>query len=288
MDDITISTELIHTHRIHTYRLNPDMRLKSLKEAVDYINERGIISFWPIKGRHIPSLWTATAGDRPVPNNHDDPGHVTWGWKDELLGNKYCFYARIFCRRNFFISLDVLPFLYTLANHSGEYADDHIKYYQSGILSRSAFIIYDKLLQNGTMDTITLKREAHLSGKEGDHEFNQAIDHLQDRLMIFPTGISRNGGWHYSFVYDLVPRNFPGLIDRTRFITDVQARKELIKRVFSSNGFLTMKEISSLFKWDVEKIRASINDLVIEDVIRSVSLNKNGIASLGYMITNLV
>jgi len=56
------------------------------EEAIRYVNERGFIYFWPINGILLPSLWEAVSGDRPVPNEHDDPGHVTWGWKDSLLG----------------------------------------------------------------------------------------------------------------------------------------------------------------------------------------------------------
>ena len=41
-----------------------------------------------IKGIAFPSLWTAVAGDRPFADEHDDPGHVTWGWKDTAPGQR--------------------------------------------------------------------------------------------------------------------------------------------------------------------------------------------------------
>ena len=55
----------------------------------------------------MPSLWVAVAGDRPVPDEHDDPGHVTWGWKDGLLGKRRWYYGRVLRKRNTFISLDI-------------------------------------------------------------------------------------------------------------------------------------------------------------------------------------
>src|SRR6266498_2272607 len=64
-----------------TYRRASERRLKSAEEAVAFVNEVGFCFFWPIEGAELPSLWDAVAGDRPVPNDHDDPGHVTWGWK---------------------------------------------------------------------------------------------------------------------------------------------------------------------------------------------------------------
>lgn len=51
-------------------------------QVVDFVNERGSVYFWPIKDVTLPSLWTAVAGA------HDDPGHVSWGWKDSLLGQR--------------------------------------------------------------------------------------------------------------------------------------------------------------------------------------------------------
>lgn len=288
MHDLIVPIEVIRSHRHHTHRLSQDKRLLSLEMAVEFINEREIIAFWPINGIPMPSLWSATAGDRPVPDEHDDPGHVTWGWKDELLGNKRCFYARIFCRRNFFVSLEYLPYVYTLSNNYGDPSEEHYLRYQSGNLSRSAFNIYDKLLKNGAMDTISLKREVHLSGKDGDQEFNRAIDHLQMQLMILPTGISRSGGWHYSFIYDLVPRHFPGLIEQCRFITDIDARKRLLQNFFSSNGFSTKKEIASLFKWKSEEITATLDGLLNDYDILTVQLLENNQAISGYKLSKLI
>ena len=70
------------------FRLSSNRRLLSLIDAATFVNERGFIFFWPIKGITFPSLWIAVAGDRKVADAHDDPGHITWGWKDDALGKK--------------------------------------------------------------------------------------------------------------------------------------------------------------------------------------------------------
>jgi len=288
MHDLIVPIDVIRSHRNHTHRLSQEKRLLSLEMAVEYINERGIIAFWPIKAIPMPSLWTATAGNRPVPDEHDDPGHVTWVWKDELLGKKKCFYARVFCKRNFFVSLDYLPYLYTLSNNFGDPSEEHYLHYQSGNLSRSAFTVYDTLLKNGPMDTISLKQEVHLSGKEGDQEFNRAIDHLQMQLMILPTGISHSGRWHYSFIYDLVPRQFPDLVEQCRFITDNIARKRLLLNFFCSTGFSTKKEIASIFKWKTDEITTTVDGLLNDQEILTAQLLENRQAISGYILSKLI
>lgn len=220
----------------------------------------------------MPSLWAAAAGDRQVPDEHDDPGHITWGWKDELLSQKKCFYARILCKRNFFVSLDLLPNLYALTRNTGDPSEDHKVLYDSGELSHAAFVIYETLLNSGPMDTITLKRAAHLTGKEGDQQFNQAIDILQNDIKILPVGISRSGGWHYAFIYDLVPRHFPDLIERARFISEQNARKILLLNYLISVGAACENEIRKLFKWELKFIRLIMDELIASKQIKQTMI----------------
>ncbi|MFA9406550.1 MAG: hypothetical protein ACERKX_12120, partial [Anaerolineales bacterium] len=85
---ITISDKDIQSYRRGTYRINPKLRLSSVEDALEHVDERGFVMLWPIKGIEMPSLWTAVAGDKPVANEHDDPGHITWGWKDQMLDQR--------------------------------------------------------------------------------------------------------------------------------------------------------------------------------------------------------
>jgi len=62
--------------------------LKNIDSALKYVEKRGFILFWPIMEVEYASLWKAVAGNREVASNHDDPGHITWRWKDEMLGKK--------------------------------------------------------------------------------------------------------------------------------------------------------------------------------------------------------
>ncbi len=107
----TITLDAIQAYRAETFRLRPGLRIANKEQAVAFVNQRGYVYFWPIKEVTLPSLWVAVAGDRPVPDEHDDPGHVTWGWKDELLGERRCYYAKLLRRRATFVALDVAPAL---------------------------------------------------------------------------------------------------------------------------------------------------------------------------------
>jgi len=112
-----ISPKRLQSHRANKYKLSPGQQIKNVHEAEQFVNERGFIHFWPIKGVELPSLWAAVAGNRPVANAHDDPGHVTWGWKDESLGKKIWYYGKIIRKK------------------TGSQMVDHLKHhYEWGIL----------------------------------------------------------------------------------------------------------------------------------------------------------
>ena len=76
----SLSFELVQQYRQKTYCTAPGSRVATIEQAVEFVNQRGFIFFWPIQDIALPSLWMAVNGDRPVPEEHDDPGHITWDW----------------------------------------------------------------------------------------------------------------------------------------------------------------------------------------------------------------
>jgi hypothetical protein len=242
-----LSQEVINQYRADTFRTRPGLRLRSVAGAVEYVNERGFIFFWPMKGTLMPSLWAAAAGDRPVPNEHDDPGHVTWGWKDEMLGKRHWYYGRVLRKRNTFISLDILPYFYALSPNYGDPNEDYLIDYEQGQLTAAAKQIYEVLLNKGPLDTIALRKNAGLTSRASDSEYTRAMDVLQTSFRILPVGVSQAGAWNYSFIYDIVARHFPDVIERSHPITEPQARQKLVALYLDSVGAVPFKEIQRLF-----------------------------------------
>lgn len=257
-----INIEALKQYRLQTYRTDSQDRVRSLPQAVDYINERGLLAFWPVKEIPMPSLWASAAGDRPVPDEHDDPGHVTWGWKDELLGKRKCFYARILCKRTFFASLEVFPYLYALSHNFGSYEEDHLILYEEGKLTNGARSIYEAILNNGPLDTLDLHRITHMTGKAGNAEFNKALDELQMDFKVLPVGIAAVGRWHYAMVFDIVARHFPEVVAQAGAISEPQARSFLIKNYLRSVGAARHSHLAKLFRWEKPVLQRAVDGLV--------------------------
>ena len=214
----TLPAESIQTYRAHIYRLLPGTRLMSKEDAIDYVNERGFVYFWPIKGVEMPSLWTAVAGDRAVADEHDDPGHVTWGWKDSSLGERVWYYAKVLRKKATVIALDIAPYFYALSENFGTPEEDYLDQYRRGTLTQEAKAIYEALLREGPSHTIALRNMTFMSGKSSSYRFNRALDELQADFKILPIGVAEAGAWRYAFIYDCVHRHYPDLPERARAI----------------------------------------------------------------------
>jgi hypothetical protein len=256
-----ISLNQLDAYRARTFRHLSHLSLKTLDDAVHFVNERGFVYFWPIKGVTLPSLWTAVAGNRPVADAHDDPGHVTWGWKDDMLDKRQWYYAKLLRGKATMVALDVVPYFYALSENYGDPENDYLQLYQDGLLSQPAKVIYEKLLEEGPLDTVNLRRKIRMTGKSSNSPFERGLVGLQRDLKILPVGIARTGAWRYSFIYELVHRYFPDLPDQARSITRARARQELVSRFFDAVGAATASDVRRLFQWKPKEVERTLQAL---------------------------
>lgn len=262
-----INAAKLEKYRAITFNTIPGKRLASSAEALEYVNKRGFVFFWPIKGFTMPSLWTAAAGDRPVADEHDDPGHITWTWKDELLPQKVWYYARVLRRRNTILSLEALPYFYALSPNYGDPENDYLDQYEQGLMTNEARLVYEALLRKGALDTISLRKEARLSGSGSDSRFNRALEDLQIEFKVLPVGVAEAGAWNYAFRYDLVTRHFPDLIAQAGAITEPQARRWILERYFTSVGAIEKREAIRLFGWRPEAFERTLKSMLADGII---------------------
>jgi len=274
---------ILRSYRQETFRISPALRVKNLEEAIDFVNQRGFIFFWPITGIVFPSLWAAVAGDRPVADAHDDPGHVTWGWKDSLLGSRQWYYAKVLRRKATMISFDVLPYFYALSENYGSPEEDYLSLYQMGRMTQEAKSIYETVLDEGPIDTVALRKKARLSSPSSESRFNKALADLQADFKILPVAVTQSGAWHYAFAYDIAARHYPELDESARSIDERTARLELTRRYFQANGAAHPEDIRKMFGWRQPAVEGSLDSLVEEGFLRrglSLDTKKGEVAAL--------
>jgi hypothetical protein len=249
-------------YRAETFRLKPSLRLASAQDAIDFVNQRGFVYFWPITGIALPSLWNAVAGERQVADAHDDPGHVTWGWKDDALGKRVWYYGKILRKKATMISLDIAPYFYALSENFGDPEDDVLIQYHEGHLTLEAKTIFDALAQNGPMDTISIRRSTRMISRESNSRFERALALLQSDFKVLPVGISDAGGWRYAFIYDLTHRYYPEIPEKARHIKDQDACQVLAGLYFKSVGAGELRDLMRLFQWRQKDAERAVNALV--------------------------
>ena len=257
-----LSTELLAAYRVRSFHLEPAPRIKTPDEALQWVNQRGFAYFWPIKGIELPSLWVTVAGERPVADAHDDPGHITWGWKDGALGKRRWYYAKVLRKKATLISLQVAPYFYALTENYGSPEEDHLVMYLEGRMTLAAKLVYEALLKEGALNTIDLRKAARMTSKQSDSEFNRALEVLQADFKILPVGVAEAGAWKYAFIYDITAQHYPELPEQARQISEAGAREKLLLLYFQSLGAAQLRDAQKLFGWGPQITLRALNRLV--------------------------
>jgi hypothetical protein len=263
-----VQTKRLEKYRDWTFRLSPDRRVKTKDEAAAFVRERGFVYFWPIRGTLLPSLWAAVAGDRPVADAHDDPGHITWGWKDSMLGSREWYYAKVLRKKATMISYNIAPYFYALSENYGSPEEDYLTLYQMGRMTQEAKQVYEALLAEGPLDTVALRKKARLSSPASESRFNRALADLQADFKILPVAVTEAGAWHYAFAYEIVSRHYPDLETLAHPISEKEARQKLAKLYFLSVGAARPGDLRKLFGWRPAAVERVINDLVGNGVLK--------------------
>ena len=262
-----ITIKRLLEYRAITFGYHSKARITNKEQAVQYVNSRGFIFFWPIHGVILPSLWGAYSGDRPVPNEHDDPGHVTWNWKDSLLGKHVWYYGKILRKRATIISMELAPYFYALTDNYGSPEEDYLTIYEQGLMTQEAKAVYEALLINGPQDSISLRKSARLTSRDSETRFNKALSDLQADFKIMPVGVVDAGSWHYSFAYDIVARYEPELIEKSRFLGELDARQVLVEKYICSVGVAQNRDIARLFNWKLTEVEQVLGLLVKRNIL---------------------
>jgi len=271
-----LQPDLLKKYRARTFNLPPFKALTTPTQALRFVEARGFAYFWPIKGIDLPSLWTAVAGDRPVADEHDDPGHVTWGWKDGALQKKIWYYGKILRHKATIISLEIAPYFYALSENYGSPEEDYLIAYHEGRLTQSAKQIYEALVDNGAMNSIDLRRSAKLANAK-ESEFNKGLDQLQSDFKILPIGVAEAGAWRYSHIYELTSRHFPDLAEQARLISESQARLKLVELYLACVGAAQLRDVIKLFGWSKEIAERVVGKLVGQGIlVRSLHPEHDG------------
>ena len=161
-----------------------------------------------------------------------------------------------------------LPYFYALSENYGEPDKDYLLQYQEGRLTWEAKTVYETILIEGPLDTVSLRKLARMTSKASDSPFNRALETLQADFKILPVGIAEAGAWKYAFIYECVHRHYPDLLEQARAIRQAQARQHLVELYLRSVGAAQVRDLALLFGWPKGEIEAAAAALVQGGTVR--------------------
>src|SRR5260221_29402 len=163
------------------FRQRRQLRLRSERDALRFVNEVGFCSTFYVIPDGPPSLWEAVVG-RPKPrwprrSHHDAGVGLTWEIKNVLPHRRQVYYGKLVKGRPMLVALDVFPAFYALVRGS-QTARDYAREYHAGRLSLTGKRIMDCLMRDSPQYTRGLRAECFMLEPSKTREFERAMAEL--------------------------------------------------------------------------------------------------------------
>jgi hypothetical protein len=215
-------------------------RVRSKRAALAFVNQLGFCYAFTSGPGGLPGLFDVLA-TRSI----DRMWEWAWLWKDELATAKKLAYGKIICGKPTYLSLDFVPYFFTLSGNMGK-PDDYLQAYWGGRLSLLARDIYEHVREHGPCSTWMLRKRFVRRGERGT-AFHRALADLQRRLLIGKAGESAEGS--YSFNWDTFDRWLPQAVQLAATISTVRAASMVLERYLRTCGAALAVDPIHLFAW---------------------------------------
>ncbi|MFN8474981.1 MAG: crosslink repair DNA glycosylase YcaQ family protein [Anaerolineae bacterium] len=269
-DSLPVTLAAIEARRDEVYHRRPQLRLRSVEEAADWIDAVGFAFVFSSRDFDMPTLWNAVDGSRRAgPETfHERSVGLVWDWKDALPIQRRAFYAKLLRGKPMLVSLHCAPYFYALTENFGD-PEDYLAEYEAGTLSLEAKKVYEALLDHGqAASTGVLRRVSGLEGKSNVGRFDRAIAQLQRSMRIAKVGISDANRWGYSYVYDLLPRAYPQIPEQARALGRRESMAALLRQHLQNIGAVPTRQVSRLLEWDMPTVERLVADLAAQGAAR--------------------
>ncbi|MCJ8012435.1 hypothetical protein MUG84_11895 [Paenibacillus sp. KQZ6P-2] len=212
-------------------KIQNEVKVTYFEEAADYIERIGILPLASIIPDY-PSLESITAKE----NWHSDTELDPWSWRVRFPLEGKAAYGKFFKKKAVLVSPEWFPWVHACLN----IGTDTEKCYRDGLLSRTAWELYQLIDMDQGIDTRVLRERAHMKAKEDKKAFDNAVIELQDALLIVISGVKHKvnedgekNGWN-STVYETTTNWMRENGIKTVNVSKEEAHKELMSRLQDS------------------------------------------------------
>jgi hypothetical protein len=159
----------------------------------EFVQLVGKYKILPFSG-FIPEYPSLTA---VAANNHWHTGTDTdpWLWRTRIVQDGVAAYGKFFGDKACFIHTDSFLVVKTVLT-SDKTVEER---YSDGLISRTAYHLYNVLMEHGNIDSRNLRKKAGLNAKESKKEYEKSLVELQNYGDIVITGAAKksdnDSGW---------------------------------------------------------------------------------------------
>jgi len=266
-ESIALKKEQIECYRDYTFCRTPQRQVRSIPDALRFVNAVGFCFAFSARSAELPCLWNAACGERsPVypEHTHSDPFiSLVWQVKDELPAQRAIYYGKAIRQRPAMISLAFLPAFYRLiAGKRGE--DRYLAEYMAGALSPAARRIMEALTERSPQITSELKLSSGYAHPRKRAEFDRGMAELQMRMHLCKIAEFYDP---FTFLWELFTVRYAEAAEAARKLTSAQARFAILRRYFAIAGAAGATSIQRLFGWPAGDIGQSLEQLLEEGTI---------------------
>ena len=126
-------------------------------------------------------------------------------------------------------------------------------------MTLSAKNIYDALLKEGALDSISLRKAARMTSAK-ESEWNRALEDLQMDFKILPVGIAEAGAWKYAFIYQITAFIIPTCLNR-RASSANPSPEQIARVIFQIGGRRQLRDVNKLLGWGNELTARAVGQI---------------------------
>ncbi len=143
----------------------------------------GEIGFLPLSNL-VPGYPSLASLTNPGSWHTDSPETDPWLWRVRLADERVVAYGKFVKKKPVFVTVDLFPYVRSVLADSRPVA----KRYQDGLVSRTAYTVFQAIEAHGTIDARELRTIVGMRDKEQKAPFEKAVEELQSSLDIVITG----------------------------------------------------------------------------------------------------
>jgi len=242
--------------RVQEHRLKPELRLRTVEDAVDFIHARGLVSM--LGGNELPGLVSALMGREWKPTGKGFTSWLDW-WSIQISGKNAGHLVADMARRNDIVATRIFRNSKTfVSNKLWPILDPIIRHYQDlagkrKILSGVEWKILQSLGEKGPTRTDRLRTTLKLEGKQNTSGFHGALNQLERLGIIVGYEDPKPEKHLHASIWHLWGQRV-GLQEKPA-ITRERAQAELVERTLDASIFAREKEVRKWFSWNGELMK---------------------------------